>query len=304
MSFSSNTKSEICKIKTYNFIKKKYQMYGMLLFSKSFSYESIVLTTKQLCVKDIIVNLITELTGSIVDVFSRGVSKTRVNNDFVISIPNKCDRIRIINEFYKDFNYIDNKIVLNKNIDKNIIHFLRGVFLTCGAITNPNINYRLEFIIENKLLVVFLKDVLLNVKNIFFNIHTTLRKEQYVLYIKESESIADFLTYIGASVSSMELMQVKMLKEVINYVNRTTNFQTANLCKTATAAAIQIDAIENIKNEVGLDFLQNDLKELAQLRLENPDMSLRELGELLSIPLSRSGVNHRLKRIIEISKDI
>ena len=95
-----------------------------------------------------------------------------------------------------------------------------------------------------------------------------------------------------------------MLKEVRNYVNRKTNFETANIDKTASAAAKQIVAIEKIINKVGIDFLSDDLRELAVLRLENPEMSLRELGENLSEPISRSGVNHRLQRIMESANNL
>ena len=97
-------------------------------------------------------------------------------------------------------------------------------------------------------------------------------------------------------------MQVKMLKEVRNQVNRRTNFETANLGKTATAAARQLLAIQKIVASTGLGELPEDLRELAELRLQNPDMSLRELGETLSPPLSRSGVNHRLQRLVELAE--
>ena len=99
----------------------------------------------------------------------------------------------------------------------------------------------------------------------------------------------------------MELMQVKMVKEVRNYVNRTTNFETANISKTASAAALQLEAIRKIQRTQGLESLPEELQELALLRLENPEMSLRELGESLSEPISRSGVNHRLRRLLALA---
>ena len=116
------------------------------------------------------------------------------------------------------------------------------------------------------------------------------------------EQVTDVLTYLGAQSAAMELMQVKMLKEVRNQVNRRTNFETANLGKTATAAARQLLAIQKIVASTGLGELPEDLRELAELRLQNPDMSLRELGETLSPPLSRSGVNHRLQRLVELAE--
>ena len=104
---------------------------------------------------------------------------------------------------------------------------------------------------------------------------------------------------MGAQNAAMELMQAKMVKEVRNYVNRTTNFETANIDKTASAAARQIAAIHALEKNPGLEKLPEDLREVARLRLENPEMSLREMGETLGI--SRSGVNHRLKRLLEMS---
>ena len=130
------------------------------------------------------------------------------------------------------------------------------------------------------------------------------RKGSYVVYIKGSDNIADLLTYMGAPMSSLELVQRKIYKSVRNKVNRQINSETANSNKTAAAAAKQIIAIEKIKNTKGLEYLSDDLRELALLRLENPEYNLRELGEALSSPISRSGVNHRLMRIIEISQEL
>ena len=130
------------------------------------------------------------------------------------------------------------------------------------------------------------------------------RNSNYVVYFKDSESIEDILTVMGAFNSSLEIMGVKMYKDMRNNVNRKLNFENANLDKTLDASSKQVNAILHIKNTVGLSYLSDDLKELAELRLENPDMSLRELGEMLSVSLSRSGVNHRLQRICEISKNI
>ena len=109
---------------------------------------------------------------------------------------------------------------------------------------------------------------------------------------------------MGATNASMNFMQVKMFKEVRNQVNRKTNFETANIDKTVSASAKQIAAIETIIHSVGLQHLPLDLQELASLRYENPEMSLRELGEQLSEPISRSGVNHRLKRIMAFADSI
>jgi len=113
------------------------------------------------------------------------------------------------------------------------------------------------------------------------------------------------MTFMGAGKAAMNLMQVKMLKEVRNNVNRKTNFETANIDKTALAAAEQIVAIEKIMNSAGgISILPEELRELAVLRCRYPELSLRELGATLSDPLSRSGVNHRLQRIMDIAREL
>ena len=109
---------------------------------------------------------------------------------------------------------------------------------------------------------------------------------------------------MGAVNSSLEIMGVKMYKDMRNNVNRKLNFENANFDKTIDASSKQIDAILHIKKTVGLSYLSDDLREVAELRIENPDMSLRELGSLLSMPISRSGVNHRLAKICSIAKQI
>ncbi|MBQ1434871.1 MAG: DNA-binding protein WhiA, partial [Clostridia bacterium] len=111
-----------------------------------------------------------------------------------------------------------------------------------------------------------------------------------------------FLNMLGASAASLRLMEAKVIKEVRNDINRRVNFETANLMKTASASAEQREAIEKIKREKGFEFLPAHLRELANLRIQNPDMSLAQLGESLNPPLSRSGVNHRLKKIVELSR--
>ena len=136
------------------------------------------------------------------------------------------------------------------------------------------------------------------------NINISHRRNSFFLYSKDSENISDYLTFIGAMKSSMEIMNIKIIKEVRSNINRVVNCEAANIGKTAAAAAKQILDIRLIGEKMGYDKLDEDLRELALLRLENPDISLSGLGGLLSEPLSRSGVNHRLKRIAAIAEDI
>lgn len=179
--------------------------------------------------------------------------------------------------------------------------YLRALFLERGTVTNPELGYHLEFACSCAQDAHNLAAFLIGLEEFRVTPGVTRRKEQYVVYVKDSEQITDLLAYIGANQSAMELMQIKMVKEVRNYVNRKNNFETANIEKTASAAAAQLKAIQTIKRTKGFQSLPDELRELAELRLENPEYSLRELGEALSTPISRSGVNHRLQRLLELA---
>ena len=133
---------------------------------------------------------------------------------------------------------------------------------------------------------------------------TMTRRGQYVVYIKGSESIEDTLTFIGAQQCTLELMNVKIYKDVRNKANRIANCDAANIDKVVSAAMKQIDDINYISKVKGLDWLTDELKELAEMRLENVDMSLQEIGDSLSVPISRSGVNHRFKKLAKIADEL
>ena len=179
--------------------------------------------------------------------------------------------------------------------------YLRGLFLACGVVTDPSSDYHLEFSVPyynlSRDLTALLAECGLRAK-------LARRGGCHIVYFKESEQIEDCLTLIGATNASLELMGVKMVKNIRNNANRVANCETANIDKTVAAAAVQVEAVRKICRCGGLDKLPEELLELAALRLENPDMSLRELGEALEPPLSRSGVNHRLQRILAFAADL
>ena len=175
--------------------------------------------------------------------------------------------------------------------------FLRGVFIACGVVADPNKEYHLELAASlEKCRSLF---TLINESGM--QIKESVRKNQPFLYTKDSEGIADFLTFIGAMLSAMEIMNVKIYKGVRNNVNRAVNCEAANIDKTVAASRKQCEDIELILSRKGWEFLGEELRQVAQLRLEHEDLSLRELGELTEPKISRSGVNHRLRRISEIA---
>ena len=178
------------------------------------------------------------------------------------------------------------------------------MFLVCGNVTDPDKDYHLEFVVPHKNLAADLEKLISDIEEIDTEPHTVYRKGSYVVYIKGSDNIEDMLAYIGAGMSSLSIIQSKIFKSVRNRINRKINSETANINKTAEASARQLKAIEIISEKRGLDSLPDELKELAELRMENPEYNLRELGASLSKPLSRSGVNHRLNKLIMISEEL
>ncbi len=179
--------------------------------------------------------------------------------------------------------------------------FLRGAYLGAGSVTDPNKTYHLEIVVNSlqtaKLLALISSDLGINAG-------ITERKNQFVYYLKDSLAISDFLSVIGANAARLELENVKVMRDIKNNVNRIVNAETANISKTINASIKQIEAIELIKKEKGLDELPLGLREIAELRLKNPDDSLKDLGEKLDKPIAKSTVNNRMKRILEIAEEI
>ena len=179
--------------------------------------------------------------------------------------------------------------------------FLRGAFLCGGSVNDPHGAYHLEIVCRSEAEA---EELLKIMKGFKPDTKAIPRKGRYVCYIKEAESITDMLNVIGAVVSQMEFFNTMILKDVRNDLNRKVNCETANLNKTVAAAVKQIRDIEYIRDVKGLSYLKDSLREIAELRLDNPDISLKGLGEMLEPPLGRSGVNHRLKAISAIADSL
>lgn len=179
--------------------------------------------------------------------------------------------------------------------------FIRGAFLAAGSISDPNKSYHYEIVCEYEEDAVQMQELLK-----FFNLDAKIiqRKRNYVTYIKEGNNITDVLNIMGAFVSQMKLYNVMILKGMRNDVNRKVNCETANLNKTIEAAVKQIRDIEYVRDTVGLESLSDGLREVAEIRLKNPDMKLKDIGELLNPPVGKSGVNHRLRKIIELAQKL
>ncbi len=184
------------------------------------------------------------------------------------------------------------------NADDKKKAFIRGSFLGAGSINNPENSYHLEIVLSNENNLKVLQKMLSD-----FDIHAKelITKNRYSVYIKEGEEISKLLALIGANKAVMQFEDIRIKKEMRGKVNRIVNCETANLNKTINAAIEQIAAIKKLQADGRFNKLDDNLKEIAILRIENPDMSLIELGKLLKEPVGKSGVNYRLKKIVEIA---
>lgn len=191
---------------------------------------------------------------------------------------------------------IINNVIIMKNCCRRA--FLRGAFLSVGSISKPEKSYHFEMVCTTMAKAMQLCDI---IKSFELDAKIVERKKHFVVYIKDGESIVDMLNIMEAHVSLMELINIRIIKEMRNTVNRKVNCETANLNKTVSASVKQIEDIRLIQDTIGLLSLKRPLQEIAVIRLENPDASLKELGAMLSPAVGKSGVNHRLRKLSEIA---
>ena len=176
--------------------------------------------------------------------------------------------------------------------------FMRGAFLCIGSMSDPNKGYHVELVCNNNYQAKQLQEVL----HLFdLEAKIVVRKKYFVVYIKEGAHIVDFLGICKARLALMNLENLRILKEMRNSINRKVNCETANIAKTVNAAAKQIEDIIFIRDCVGFSKLPEPLREMAEVRLEHPESSLKELGQYLDPPVGKSGVNHRLRKLCEFA---
>lgn len=179
--------------------------------------------------------------------------------------------------------------------------FIRGAFLASGSMSDPNKSYHFEIVCRTMEQAEQLQQLMNGFET---DAKIVERKGHYVVYLKEGSQIVDMLNVMEAYVSLMNLENVRILKEMRNSVNRKVNCETANISKTVNAAVKQLEDIELIRSKLGLDQLPQNLREMALIRLEYPEAALKELGNYLTPPVGKSGVNHRLRKLAEIAENL
>lgn len=206
--------------------------------------------------------------------------------------------------FVKEIQVLDGAVTVAESLIRRQCckrAFLRGIFLACGSVTDPHSRYHLELAAGSR-------DRAIRIQEIIgvFGLEAKIieRKSGYVVYMKEGAAIADFLNIIGAHVALMEFENVRILKDMRNSINRQVNCETANIRKTVSAASRQTEDIRFIHDTIGFGNLSENLSQIARVRLENPEVTLKELGEMLDPPIGKSGVNHRLRKLSEIAEEL
>ena len=289
MSFSSEIKQELNNLK--NLSNKeivKYELIGYLLSGNiNINKKEIEYSTEN----DYNINRFSKLLSNLNIDHNIDVS----GKIFIIKI--KRNKIEQIIEIEESRICIRKEEIINIKNNEYLKSIIRGMFLGSGSINNPENKYHLEIIFTNKtnleIAVIILEKLGIQVKQME-------TKNKYYIYIKEGEEISKILALIGANKAVMKFEEIRIQREMRGKVNRLVNCETANLNKTINASVEQITAINELKRKGKFNKLNDNLKEIAELRLENPDMPLAELGKLLKKPVGKSGVNYRLKKIIDI----
>lgn len=278
MSFSLEVKKELSKINNLNNKEQvKYELIGYFM-SNNFTIEKN--KAKYSTENEYNINRYSKLLRN-VDI-----------NDFSIEIQGKVFVISFNKNKLNEIAYNS----LEEQTDIELVKAtIRGIFMGSGSINNPENKYHLEIELSSEQFAKQIQEKLslyeINMKDI-----------KNMLYLKDGEQISEFLAFIGASKSMLQFEEIRVQRHMNNKINRLVNCETANLNKVLNASVEQIEAIKKLKESGEFEKLDDSLKEMAEIRLEHPDMSLENLGKLLKKPLGKSGVNYRLKKIIELSK--
>ena len=288
ISFSNQVKQELCTTITDR--DKAYAcLYGMLLFARQLRQDEILMQSESEAFYELMPRLFRQVFG---DRVQPRMETGQHGTLYSVSLTDP-EQARIVLEQYHII-LPERPLEMTNVVTNSLGSFTAGAFLSCGSMTDPNKEYHLEFVLPCAQLEEPFSQILLAIG---VNAKTVLRKGMPVVYLKHSEQIEDLLTFMGAQQGTIDFINIEILKNVRNKANRISNCDIANINKVMLAAEWQIKDILLIDERMGLDALSPDLQQMALLRMDNPELSLKELGELLDPPIGRSGVNHRLKRL-------
>lgn len=298
MSFSSNVKQELCRLPINRKLEAAAELYGILLYCNAFTADLVRITTESRDLAERLPRLMKKVFGFS---FDQEPEESAGKLLFVMESQEK------IHKMFAQFGLSAARdVTLHVNYgmleeDEERLAFLRGAFLSGGSVTDPAKRYHLELTTSHYKVSRETCALLLDAG---FSPKETTRGGNSILYFKQSDMIEDFLTAIGAPVCAMGVMEAKVEKDLRNGVNRRVNCETANLSKAVDASFEQLAAIRRLEEAGVLETLPQKLQETARLRRENPEATLSELAEMPNPPVSKSAVNHRMRKLMELSKTL
>ncbi|MCL2301365.1 MAG: DNA-binding protein WhiA [Firmicutes bacterium] len=293
MSFATEVKQELLRAaEQHESCCAESQLYGMLLFGREFSARGMCLRTENRALAEYACARLRETALTAGRLEPRG-------RKWEVSIPRAEERLRLLERFGHGENELTLRIVReNFTCEDCPAAFLRGAFLSCAAVSAPQRQYHLEFYAAFKNLA---RELCALLTECGLPPKLCQRKGVWLVYYKDSSQIEDVLAFLGAQMAMIDLVHAKVEKDMRNNVNRAVNFELANMGRSAGAAAAQLLAIAKLRAGPGLEALPVPLREAALLREANPEASLQELCGLAAVPVTRSGMNHRLKRLEELA---
>ena len=295
MSFASETKSELCRAGLSKACCVRAELYGILLFCNSFTSSGVRILTEHRPFLQRTEKLLKKAAGVTAD---ERHDEERGKLSLLIRQPEKLAKLCALFgcELERNPAHHVNLGVLEEDCCRAA--FLRGAFLAGGSMTDPSKSYHMELITGHYSVS---REVATMLREMDFRPGSHRRGGNYILYFKQSEAIEDLLTLLGAPVAALKLMNAKVEKEVLNGVNRRLNCDEANLDKAVNAALGQLAAIRRLRETGKLDSLSPKLREAARLREENPELNLSQLGALADPPVTKSTLNYRLKKLLELA---
>ncbi|HIW34662.1 MAG TPA: DNA-binding protein WhiA [Candidatus Paenibacillus intestinavium] len=306
MSFAAQTKKELTMIQTDNCCERA-ELAALMRMNGSVSLSSrkvvLDISTENAAIARRIYTLVKKHFEVHVELLVRKKMRLKKNNVYIVRMPERVQEIlselKIVSEGFMFTSEID-KDIIKKNCCKR--SYLRGAFLAGGSVNNPEgSSYHLEI---SSMYEAHCKSLVDLANKFHLNARCIERKKGFIFYIKEGEKIIELLNIIGAHQALFKFEDVRIMRDMRNSVNRIVNCETANLNKTIGAAVRQIDNIKLLEREFGLENLPDKIREVAEVRLQHPDLNLTEVGEMLKVKVSKSGVNHRLRKIDELAEKI
>lgn len=296
MSFAFNVKAEMCRPAIGKKCCAVAECFGILLFGNTFTASLIKIVTENSNFAERLPKLFKRAFRLSFDVMPESHSTGKFV--FQMTDPKKIASVFEAFGFSSESNVTlhVNYGILEEECCR--VSFIRGAFLAGGSVTDPEKRYHLELTTSHQKVARETDALLLDMG---YHAKLTGRGGSAVLYFKQSESIEDFLTLLGAPVCAMDVMQAKMEKDLRNGVNRRVNCETANLTKVVDAAQEQISAIRALEEQGVLENLPEKLRRSAELRMENPEATLQELADMLQPPVSKSAMNHRMRKLVQLA---